>query len=635
MPRQARPRIPNFVNFLVTVPPKLTRFVNFLVTTHPKGEVLANKKADRHFLILLVLLTFPLPAPAARPQWIKLTSTDFEMYTSAGEKKGREAILYFEQVRSFFLKALALKDIPNAQPVRIVAFSSPKEYEPYGPNEAAAAYYVTDSRRDYIIMSSIAPESYRMSVHEYTHLILGHANVKPPIWFNEGLAELYSTMKQVGKKVQVGDIIPGRLLELRQSNRIDLATLTAVGHDSPFYNEKRRAGVFYAESWALTHMLLLSPEYKACKSKVVPLLFEGKPAATDFPQACDRSLLEVQKDLMSYVRGSRFFAALFDVQLEKHAEAPDVDDASPLESGAVLADVLLLAHKRAEAKARFEELAKDYPKSWEPEAGLARLAWFYRNYDEARRHFARAAELGSTDPQLYLDYASLDAANSALLRKALELRPDWQEAQYRLGLSLITEGKYQDAIDDFRRIKKVTPAQAFQFFYGLAYASYRLDQKPQAAKYIEDARKWAKAPAEISRVDQLAAFVNGNQPVPSAARLKPPADTGDDERPTISRRTDEAPPAALPPKPKFESVDGTLRRLDCKGSSAVLTLESAGKQLHFAISDPSKVALRNTGTGQLEFQCGPQKPRPVLIEYEPRPGLPPDVTGEVRAIEFK
>src|SRR5579871_3312876 len=119
MPRQARPRIPNFVHFLVTVPPKLTRFVNFLVTAHPKGEVRANKKADRHFLIVLVLLTFPLPAPAARPQWIKLTSTDFEMYTSAGEKKGREAILYFEQVRSFFLKALALKDIPNAQPVRI------------------------------------------------------------------------------------------------------------------------------------------------------------------------------------------------------------------------------------------------------------------------------------------------------------------------------------------------------------------------------------------------------------------------------------------------------------------------------------------------------------------------------------
>ena len=585
-------------------------------------------------LLPLFLLLSVQTAPAARPQWIKLTSTNFEMYTSAGEKKGREAILYFEQVRSFFLKALNLKDIPAAEPVRIVAFSSPREYEPYRPSEVADAYYVSDGRRDYIIMSSIAPATYRMSVHEYTHLILRHANVNPPLWLNEGLAEVYSTMKQVGKKVQVGDIIPGRLLELHDSKWIDLATLTAVRQDSPFYNEKQRAGVFYAESWALTHMLLLSPEYKTCKAKLVSLLFDGKPAADEFPEACARPLPNVQNDLMSYVRGTRFFAGIFDVQLEKHAEAPDVAEASPVESGTVLANVLLLARRRTEARSRLEELAREYPKAWEPEAALARLAWHDRAYDDARRHFARAAELGSTDAQMYLDYASLDAANSALLRKALELRPDWQEAQYRLGLSLIGEGKYQDAIDDFRRIKKVTPAQAFQYFYGLAYASYRLDQKPQAARYIEQARKWAKAPAEISRVDQLAAFVDTRTPAPAVTHLKPLAETGD-ARPTLDRRHDDPPPAAQPPKPKFESVEGTLRRLDCRGSAATLTLESAGKFLRFAISDPGRIALRNTGAGELEFQCGPQMPRQVLIEYESSSGLAAGLTGEVRGIEFK
>src|SRR5579864_6007542 len=211
-------------------------------------------------MAIAVLLMCCAMSLAATAQWVKLTSTDFELYTSAGEKKGREAILYFEQVRSFFLKALNIKDIPTTRPVRIVAFSSEKEYLPYKYNEVAAAYYVSDGRRDFIVMRSIAPESYTVAVHEFTHLIIGHTKMKLPIWLNEGLAEVYSTMRPVGRKVQVGDIIPGRILELRDSKWIDLELLTSVGHDSPYYNEKRRAGVFYAESWALTHMLVLSPD---------------------------------------------------------------------------------------------------------------------------------------------------------------------------------------------------------------------------------------------------------------------------------------------------------------------------------------------------------------------------------------
>ena len=63
----------------------------------------------RSAFALIFLTVLPL---AAADQWVKLTTPHFELYTTAGEKKGREAILYFEQVRNFFLQASPSKKVP-------------------------------------------------------------------------------------------------------------------------------------------------------------------------------------------------------------------------------------------------------------------------------------------------------------------------------------------------------------------------------------------------------------------------------------------------------------------------------------------------------------------------------------------
>ena len=130
--------------------------------------------------VAALLIAGTVPSAAAAAQWIKLTSNNFELYTSAGEKKGREAILYFEQVRNFFMRALKGKDTRSPEPVRIVAFSSEKEYLPYRMNEFAA-YYASDGTRDTIVMGNIGPDCYPTAVHEFTHLILRHSDAKIPI----------------------------------------------------------------------------------------------------------------------------------------------------------------------------------------------------------------------------------------------------------------------------------------------------------------------------------------------------------------------------------------------------------------------------------------------------------------------
>src|SRR5271169_6832185 len=106
------------------------------------------------YRVLICLIAVAVPSLSAEP-WLRLTTPDFELYTSAGEKKGRETILHFEQVRAFFLKASPVKKTSEF-PVRIIQFGTEKEFSRYSVNQIAAAYYTGTPARDYIVMSEAA-----------------------------------------------------------------------------------------------------------------------------------------------------------------------------------------------------------------------------------------------------------------------------------------------------------------------------------------------------------------------------------------------------------------------------------------------------------------------------------------------
>jgi Flp pilus assembly protein TadD len=435
------------------------------------------------------------------------------LLTTAGEKKGREAILYFEQVRSLFIKLSKSSPVPTL-PVQIVAFRSEEEYAPYRINDSATAYYLSSQDRDYIVMRSIDRELYPVAIHEYTHLIVKHAGLSLPAWLDEGLADVYSTLKLSGKKVIVGQIYPGRYHLLQTGAWLDIETLIAVDHRSPLYNEKEKAGMFYAESWALTHMLYLSDEYWKKFSQLLSLIKADGSQAAVFQQVYRKSLSQVQADLGLYMRGTRFNAAFSDVTVEKPAEAPEIRPATAVESGVALADLLAGTQKRDEAKAAYESLARANPKDPEMELALARLAWMNADRAEIKRHFARAIDLGTTNAKVYFDYAMMlqgqdgkDPEIEALLRKAVELKPDLTEAHYMLGFYASNAGRFGEAVAHLHEVKKLEKDQAFPYFRALAYAFYRLGQMEDARKSAESAMKFATAPKDVELAKEFLAYL--------------------------------------------------------------------------------------------------------------------------------
>jgi tetratricopeptide (TPR) repeat protein len=558
------------------------------------------------------------------------------MYTSAGERAGRERILHFEQIRAFFVGALDFQ--ASAVPVRIVAFRSDREYRRFQPNEVARAFYLPVGDKDYIIIGQLGQADFPLAIHEYVHLVLRRSGLNPPLWLNEGMADLYSTLRPRGGGLAVGALIPGRYQVLRTATWLDLATLTAIDHDSSHYNEKDRAGIFYAQSWALTHMLRLSEDYRPKSSDFLKVVLAGAPATEAFASVYGKSLEEVGQDLAAYMRGDRFYEGLFDARLEKQAEKPEVREATPLEYGLVLADLLAATRREDEARQAYLELAAANPDRPEIPEALAYLALQRSRESEAREHMARATELGSASARLYSDYGELlrrsGAGNGeviAALEKAVSLNPDLLEARYNLGVLLLSEGRFNESLAHLRTIRRITPDRAVAFFQTLAHANKGAGNLEEARIAAGLARKHAKTAREISSSEQLLEWIDR----PGRPETAPPRA---DSRPRMLRpRADpkavEPPPAPI--EPSAQTMEGTLTRFECLGKTARLHLDSGGRSVAFAILNPTAVLIRGAVSGSFDFTCGPQKPTPVRIEYSQDPAAGPGAAGVVVSIEFR
>jgi tetratricopeptide (TPR) repeat protein len=540
---------------------------------------------------LALTWSFAAVAFAAAPgdPWVRIRSANFELFTTASERAGRDLIRHFEQVRGFFLDVFGLKST-DRKAVRIIAFHSEKEFAPYRPSEAATAFFTSGSEHDYIVMSSADAEHYGVAAHEYAHLLVGQVGGPIPVWLNEGLAELYSTLRQDGDKVLVGIPPPGRGQELLRGPWIPLGTLLSVGYDSPLYNERSRAGMFYSESWALVHMLNLDHNYRPHVSAMLDALKTSDSAAA-FQQVYGKTLAQVQNDLQEYVTRETVHGLAFKVSLEKSAESPEIEPHSGMLAKLALAEMLAESPgKLAQATALYDRIAHDYPHRWEVEAALGRVAYRERHNPDAVTHFAQASKLGANDARMFVDYArALNVTAHATeavaeLREAIRLDPALQEAHYDLGLALLRASSWREAMAELQLARPLKPQQASRYFYGMAYSAYRLGDFISARNYLEQGRPYTKIPEELSALNGL------------SETLGPPA------------------------------VEGVLESVDCKGN---------GARLHVRVKDSEHLFLVPDLSAVKDLACESTPNTAVRIEFQAMPLGATGADGLVRSLTFK
>jgi Flp pilus assembly protein TadD len=582
-----------------------------------------------------VSLSFALLPLLHGADWIRITSANFELYTTSGEREARQTVETFEQVRDFFLRVRPSSKATRL-PVTIVAFRNEKEYRPYAASEVAVAYYTGDEQHDYIVMSDLANERTPAAIHEYMHLLVRHSGLKMPLWLNEGFADVYSTLQPRGGQIFLGEVPQGRAYALTQQKWMPLAALFQVSNDSPAYNEKNRAGIFYAQSYLLAHMLVLSPQYKDKFSSFVIQLSGSRSAEAAFSAVYGKSLAEVNKDLNSYFRQSTISGVLFKEGFRKIEIAP-AQPATDLGVGLTLARLVSLLGRQEEAAGRLRELSAAHKDSYEVEEALAYTEWRNGNSSAAIEHFRLAVGGGATSWKTNWDYARLltgrpDAGEQQLqaLRTALESKPDLVEARLMLGSELYRKRRYAQALIELRQVKSIDPEQAPALFLTMAYSAVEIKLDDEAKRYAEQAKKYARTPSEISDSEKLMQFLQQKNAPAVMPGLS--AAAGGDTRPILQRHEPDNPPTPEARQPASLSITGRLTQLDCLDGPARMHVTAGTDTYTFLMRQPDKIVI-NGGAAAIELACGRQN-KPVTVNYRTVRDEKYGTSGDVEAIEF-
>jgi tetratricopeptide (TPR) repeat protein len=586
----------------------------------------------------------------AAEHWIRLTTPHFEMYTTNGEKQGGAALNVFEQVRYFFMENSKLKAAPGVR-VRIIAFRSEKEYKPYRFNEGGFAYYLRTRKGDFIVMQDIGAEHHQAAMHEYTHLIAEHQNLKLPVWLNEGLADLYSSLEPRGNQALVGRALAGRAASLGSERWMDLNALFSTGQDSPYYNEKDKMSIFYSESWALTHMLALSEGYASGFSKFVAAVAGGRAAADCLQSVYGKNVKQVTSALHSYVNQSSLRAAVYDIKLTKADLEPEVSEPSDLEVDLALADLLASQPKtQAEASERLAKLAAEHPESADLQESLGYLAWSQAKRETARECFQRAFDKGSKNPELLKDYAQILHEVGApteqilpVLRKAVELTPDDQEAWLNLGGTLTSARQYGAGLEALSHIKTVNADQAYVLFSAKAYCYVQLKSFQLAREMAEKAKQYAKttgqqldASAFLSHLDSFERQTTARAVANATPTAQPTPKDPAGDKPTILQRTERHELTRDEPSvhwaDNLQHVEAVVTFYDCSSKIQRLRMKVDSREIVLALGNPKEIVVRNMKDGYLDLQCGAQKPFRVGVFYVPSAAAAVD--GVIRELVF-
>jgi hypothetical protein len=350
-------------------------------------------------LAALLLPGYLVPATAAE-HWIKLRTENFEMYTSNSAPQAVAVLQNLEDVRSMF-STMGWFNTRRAEAIKIIAFRSESEFAPYRDNEAAVAFFQRMRNSDYIVIQDLKPEHSGTAVHELAHLAMDRAGFTLPLWLNEGLADLYSTLDSVDGAPVIGKSLSARLTVLANQPWIDLRTLTGATPDSRYYTQRDDLAIFYAESWALTHMLALNERYSGRFQQFLSSLSSGKSASQAFRDVYGKSERAVALDLRAYLRRRALPVSLPSMSRRKNEQNPVVQEIG-LTGAELLLAGLLASHQSsaAAARERLVTLSRNYPLMAEVDESLAWLDLREGRRRDAWMHFQAALEKGSKDADL-------------------------------------------------------------------------------------------------------------------------------------------------------------------------------------------------------------------------------------------
>ena len=582
-------------------------------------------------LLLICALLLISSSAVAEQQWVEVTSPHFSVLTDAGEKRGRDVAVRFEQMRTAFGLLFQKVNVNTPVKLQIVAYRNSKELRQVAPlfegkpitlsgfflGAGTHGMPANGEDRQYIALDLSQEDSWGTVFHEYAHLLLNSNFPPAPVWFDEGFAEYCSSLKVTKKEIDIGLVRPDLPQTLLDNRWLKLEDLFGVKHNSKIYNRDDRRSVFYAQSWITVHYFMSKG---AAMMKPVAaynnlVRNDRVPVRDAVRQAFGMEPENLEKLVSEYFKSGRvvYFPVpappgIDDIQVSSR---PVNDD----EVKVIFADLDFHTRDyRDRGMAAFREILSKQPDNPVANRALGYAALQKNDLEKAGEYFRRAAVQSSQDPQVHYLLALLMSrqnlssgkppddveAMKKELNAAISLDPGYAEAYNLLGLTLSYDPKQKDeAVNDLKKAIALDPRNGW-YSMNLAGVYIRHQETDQAVSLLTGLKDNPDPQLSSIAQQQLQFIENYNHPV--TVRSEPAEEEKGNEQPE-KREVDkdnfkpeevnktQTPPAPYKPEPVL-FLKGVLLSVDCSQSpSATLTISSGGKKWKMIAADAKKLIV--------------------------------------------
>ena len=623
----------------------------------------------RAFVVLSLLLCLLASPSPCKDDWIEVQSPHFTVISNAGDKEARKIADQFEQFREVFHTTFPNWRVDLGKPCIIFAVRNedslrallPAYWEEKDRAHPAGIYIVGEDRHYVALRTNVPTDNpYQVVYHEYTHAILNLNFRGLPVWLNEGLAEFYANSIIEDKDVEIGRIAPYHLQTLQTERLIPIDALFTATQSSHYYNEANHASMFYAESWAITHYLMMDPEarkHELLKHFLDDLNATGDPVAS--AQKTFGNLKDFASSMDAYARQRTFYFRKIQTTIHSDPKSFTSHELSPAELEAQRALFYVHTHRPKEAITAVDEALKDDPKLPLAYEAQGFLAYSQAQFQTAETAFNRAIELGSTSffPYYFIGKAQLrdalprpeDVAKAAAtLEKAVQINPQFAPAYSALAtIYSMNEATYEKAYAAGRKAITLEPGNltyAVNYGYVLLNTGQIADAKvfavriQQAAKTPFDqdnAQRLLNVIAERERAQQYAAQAD-QQPTVTPKSVAPPesSQNSNTSAPAAATENTTPPGANLHAGESEYAVEGTIVSSGCAAGPGTLVLSLGKSSMHFRFSDLAALQVITTAkqdSGNAPA-CSNWKGRHVRLYFYKLKD--PHVTGDLSTIQF-
>lgn len=461
------------------------------------------------WMVLTLLALVAATASGKEPwelAWIEIRSPHFVVTSALSENRSIELIRDLERFRLGVQTVTNVGRFEERIPTKVYVL--PSAIPKLGFRKNFTGFFRPGMRANYAVVRptpGIALDD--VLKHEYVHFLMHNRDsLSYPRWFDEGFAEVASTLTTSGDKIHYGQPDPNLVSWLPNSAWMPFEELLGTRSTSDIGTA--RTPMFYAQSWLLVHFLMFGRpqrDFAVDATSYLRQVESGNASSNAFEQAFGVPVEDLRKTLVRYLLHD-----IRSVALNNQTFADGPIAVAPVPADSVAAQLGLFPFQNGdfvEAKRYWDAAIALNPHNTEALTGLGDCLKEAGQFDEARPYYEKAIALEPENPYPELDYAEYFLARAEATKDPTEINHLLVEARRHLarsykidanvpetlatnGESYLFDGQSPDkAVESLREAHAMLPSQPY-IKLKLAQAYARSGQPTEAIALLRSVVAW-------------------------------------------------------------------------------------------------------------------------------------------------